>query len=152
MKGYELCIIFQPDTSDAAMDELFGTLGDAIAKYNGSILKTEKWGKRNLKFAIKKQTKGNFCFLFFNATADVLKDIDRIARYNEQILRYTVMKLNKNFSLTEADTAAAVTAPAEAEAAPAEAVKEDAPAEAEKAAPEAAQESAAAEEKADAAE
>ena len=107
MKGYELCIIFQPDTSDTVMDELFGTLGEAIAKYSGSITKTEKWGKRNLKFAIKKQTKGNFCFMFFNGTADILKDIDRIVRYNEQILRYTIMKLNKDFSLAVADSAAA---------------------------------------------
>lgn len=127
MKGYELCIIFQPDTSDAVMDELFGTLGDAIAKYNGSIIKTEKWGKRNLKFNIKKQTKGNFCFIFFNGTAEVLKDIDRIVRYNEQILRYTIMKLEKDLSLTVADSAAA---PAEAVPAetPVEAVQTTAPA------------------------
>ena len=113
MKGYELCIIFQPDTNDAVMDELFGTLGDAIVKHNGSITKTEKWGKRNLKFSIKKQSKGNFCFMFFNGTAEALKDIDRIVRYNEQILRYTIMKLDKDFSLTVADSAAAAeTAPA----------------------------------------
>ena len=127
MKGYELCIIFQPDTNDAVMDELFGTLGDAIAKYNGSITKTEKWGKRNLKFAIKKQTKGNFCFLFFNGNAEILKDIDRIVRYNEQILRYTIMKLDKDASLTVADSAAAAaeTVPA---ATPVEAFQESAPA------------------------
>jgi small subunit ribosomal protein S6 len=126
LKGYELCIIFQPDTSDAVMDELSGALGDAIAKYNGSIIKTEKWGKRNLKFAIKKQTKGNFCFIFFNGTAEALKDIDRIARYNEQILRYTIMKLDKNPGLAVADsTSAAEIAPA---AEPVEAVQESAPA------------------------
>jgi small subunit ribosomal protein S6 len=125
LKGYELCIIFQPDTNDAVMDELFGTLGDAIVKYNGALTKTEKWGKRNLKFAIKKQTKGNFCFLFFNGTAEALKDIDRIVRYNEQILRYTIMKVDKEISLTVADSAAAETEPAEKLI---EAVQESAPA------------------------
>jgi small subunit ribosomal protein S6 len=98
LKGYELCIIFQPDASDAVMDELSSVLGAAVTKYNGSVLKTEKWGKRNLKFAIKKHTKGNFSFLFFTGTAETLKDIDRIVRYNEQILRYTVIKLDKNFT------------------------------------------------------
>jgi len=125
LKGYELCIIFQPDTSDAVMDELSGALGDAIAKYNGSITKTEKWGKRNLKFAIKKQTKGNFCFIFFNGAAEALKDIDRIARYNEQILRYTIMKLDKNIDLAVADSASAAAEIAPAEM-PAEAIQESA--------------------------
>ncbi len=77
------------------MDELFSALGVVVAKYNGSVLKTEKWGKRNLKYAIKKHTKGNFCFLFFTGTAETLKDIDRAARYNEQIIRYTVHEARK---------------------------------------------------------
>lgn len=113
MKGYELCIIFQPDTSDAVMDELFGTLGDAIVKYNGSIVKTEKWGKRNLKFPIRKQTKGNFCFIFFYGTAEALKDIDRIARYNEQILRYNVMRNEKDLIRAAAESEAEEAASAE---------------------------------------
>lgn len=125
MKGYELCIIFQPDTSDAVMDELFGTLGDAIAKYNGLVVKTEKWGKRNLKFPIRKQTKGNFCFIFFNGTTEALKDIDRIARYNEQILRYSVMRNDKDLIRAAAENETAEAAAAEPAA---EAAQENAPA------------------------
>ena len=98
MKGYELCIIFHPDASDAVVDELLSVLGDVVTKYSGSVLKTEKWGKRNLKYAIKKNTKGNFCFTFFSGSAETLQDIDRIVRYNEQILRYTIMKLDKNLT------------------------------------------------------
>jgi small subunit ribosomal protein S6 len=101
LKGYELCLIFQPDASDAVMDESLSVLGGAVAKYSGSVLKTEKWGKRNLKYAIKKHSKGNFCFMFFTGTAETLKEIDRNARYNEQIMRYTVIKLDKNLNPVE---------------------------------------------------
>jgi small subunit ribosomal protein S6 len=128
LKGYELCIILQPDTNDAAIDELFGTIGAAIAKYNGAVIKTEKWGKRNLKFQIKKQSKGNFSFIFFNGTADTLKEIDRIVRYNEQILRYTIMKLDKEISAA-GESAAAQAAPAEAPAADVQPPAPEAPAE-----------------------
>ena len=117
MKGYELCIIFQPESSDSVMDELFSALGAVVAKHNGSMLKTEKWGKRNLKYAIKKHTKGNFCFLFFTGTAETLKDIDRTVRYNEQVIRYTVLKLEKNFSPSGSEgELAAAEAPIHAEA------------------------------------
>jgi small subunit ribosomal protein S6 len=101
LKGYELCLIFHPDASDAVMDESLSTLGVAVTKYSGAVLKTEKWGKRNLKYAIKKHTKGNFCFIFFTGTAETLKEIDRGVRYNEQIMRYTVMKLDKNLNPVE---------------------------------------------------
>lgn len=123
MKGYELCIIFQPDASDAVMDELLSALGGSVAKYNGSVLKTEKWGKRNLKYAIKKHTKGNFCFVFFTGTAETLKDIDRVVRYNEQIMRYTVIKLDKNFIPVVVENATSASAAAGDPEAPAEAVE-----------------------------
>ena len=126
MKGYELCIIFQPDASDAVMDELFSVLGSAVIKYNGSVLKTEKWGKRNLKYAIKKHAKGNFCFIFFSGTAETLKEIDRIVRYNEQILRYTIIKLDKNLTpvvIEGATLVPAVAEDAEVPASPAEEVE-----------------------------
>ena len=123
MKGYELCIIFQPDASDAVMDELLSALGGSVAKYNGSVLKTEKWGKRNLKYAIKKHTKGNFCFIFFTGTAETLKDIDRVVRYNEQIMRYTVIKLDKNFIPVVVESATSAAAAAGDPEAPAEAVE-----------------------------
>jgi small subunit ribosomal protein S6 len=123
LKGYELCIIFQPDASDAVMDELLSALGASVAKYNGSVVKTEKWGKRNLKYAIKKHTKGNFCFIFFTGTAETLKDIDRVVRYNEQIMRYTVIKLDKNFIPVVIENATPAAAAAGNPEAPAEAVE-----------------------------
>jgi small subunit ribosomal protein S6 len=123
LKGYELCIIFQPDASDAVMDELLSALGASVAKYNGSVVKTEKWGKRNLKYAIKKHTKGNFCFIFFTGTAETLKDIDRVVRYNEQVMRYTVIKLDKNFNTVVIEGAASAAEAAGDPEAPAEAVE-----------------------------
>ena len=125
MKGYELCIIFQPDASDAVMDELFSVLGSAVTKYNGSVLKTEKWGKRNLKYAIKKHAKGNFCFIFFSGTSETLKEIDRIVRYNEQILRYTIIKLDKNLTPVVIEGATLAPAVAEDPEAPAATPAED---------------------------
>jgi small subunit ribosomal protein S6 len=105
------------------MDELLSALGVSVAKYNGSVLKTEKWGKRNLKYAIKKHTKGNFCFIFFTGTAETLKDIDRVVRYNEQIMRYTVIKLDKNFIPVVIESAMSAAEAAEDPEAPAEAAE-----------------------------
>jgi ribosomal protein S6 len=66
--------------------------------------------------------------MFFNGSAETLKEIDRIVRYNEQILRYTIMKLDKDISAA-AESAATQAAPAETPAAEAQASATAAPAE-----------------------
>jgi len=58
-------------------------------------LKTEKWGKKNFKYVIKKQSKGQYCFLVFEAETSALKEIERSIMYNETILRYNFIRLEK---------------------------------------------------------
>lgn len=114
MRGYELCLIINPETADADVEALLHDIGTLIANRKGNVLKHEKWGKKNLKFPIKKQNKGNYCFLCFMAEPQVLRDIDRAVRYNESVMRYAVMALGRDFSpeapAQEAQTSAAAAA------------------------------------------
>ena len=98
MRGYELCLIIHPETSETDIDALLNDIGALISRHKGSVLKHEKWGKKNLKFTIKKQTKGCYCFLYFTAAPPVLREIDRLVRYNEAILRYAVLALDEHCS------------------------------------------------------
>ncbi len=103
MRGYELCLILHSDITDEDIDALTNSIGETIAKQNGTVLKVEKWGKKNFKFTIKKQSKGNYCFVYFSAPSDVLRDIDRLIRFNERILRYNVVRLPKGFTVEQAE-------------------------------------------------
>ncbi len=95
MRIYELCLIFHNDTTDEQQDEMFQSIADIIAQHSGSVLKTEKWGKKSFKFVIKKQSKGHYCFLVFEAAVTALKEIERHIMYNESILRYNFVRLEK---------------------------------------------------------
>ena len=53
MRIYELCLIFHNDTTEEQQDQIFQSVADIIAQHSGSVLKTEKWGKKNFKFVIK---------------------------------------------------------------------------------------------------
>jgi len=98
LRGYELCLIINPETPDTDVEALVNDIAALITSRNGTVLKHEKWGKKNLKFPIKKQTKGNYSFLCFMAEPPVLRDIDRAVRYNESVMRYAVMALGEDFS------------------------------------------------------
>jgi len=99
LRGYELCLIIHPDASDYDIDTILGGITDIITRNKGTALKNEKWGKKSLKFSIKKQTKGFYCFVYFTGTNTILREIDRSVRYNESILRYATITLDKRFSL-----------------------------------------------------
>ncbi len=101
MRNYELCLILHPDIQDETIDALISSVSDSVSKHKGSVLKVEKWGKKTLKHQIKKQNKGNYCFVFFSGDNDMLRDLDRIARYHENVLRYDIMRLPKNFQIDE---------------------------------------------------
>ena len=95
MRIYELCLILHNDTTEEQQDQMFQSIADIIAQHSGSVLKTEKWGKKNFKFIIKKQSKGHYCFLIFEAATAALKEIERSIMYNELILRYNFIRLEK---------------------------------------------------------
>jgi len=95
LRIYELCLIIHSDTSDEQQDQILQSVGDIVATHKGSVLKTEKWGKKNFKFVIKKQSKGHYCFLVFEAETSALKEIERSIMYNETILRYNFIRLEK---------------------------------------------------------
>lgn len=130
MRGYELCLIVNSDVSEEGIDALLASLTDVVTRHKGNVLKIEKWGKKNFKYSIKKQSKGIYCFLYFMGNNDILREIDRSVRFNESVLRYTTMTLDPHFTLTppaapvsaseEEESTSPVVAAAEAESGPAQ--------------------------------
>jgi len=102
LKGYELCLIFHPEASDQEIDNLLNSLNEIILKLKGQVIKTEKWGKKNLKFPIKKQIRGIYCFLCYMAEGKVLRDVERLIRFNESILRYNTVRLPEGLDAPDA--------------------------------------------------
>jgi small subunit ribosomal protein S6 len=88
-------LILHNDTTEEQQDQMFQSIADIVAQHSGAVLKTEKWGKKNFKFVIKKQSKGHYCFLVFEAAVTALKEIERNIMYNESILRYNFIRLEK---------------------------------------------------------
>ena len=113
MRGYETCVITHPEMSDEAIDALLGKMQEYVAKNSGTVLKTEKWGKKKLQYAIKKQQKGNYFFLCFMGNQQILNDIDHALRFNESVLRYQTVKIDSNAVLSGEGAAPSVSEPEE---------------------------------------
>ena len=93
MRGYELCLIFQHETTEENIDQKINNLQEKAASKGGEIIKIEKWGKRSLKYAIKKQQKGYYCFITVTGDNNTLHEIERMFKYDESVLRYSYLRL-----------------------------------------------------------
>ena len=48
LKSYQSVLILKADLDEAQVDLALEKITDFLAKYNGSFLKVEKWGKKRL--------------------------------------------------------------------------------------------------------
>jgi ribosomal protein S6 len=105
--GYETLVIAHPDISDEELQELINKFKNVISRTKGESLKVDKWGKRKLVYKIKGLSKGFFFIVYFLGNQDVLQEIDKLLRFNEVILRYQTVKIDKKLdieSLREKET------------------------------------------------
>ncbi len=96
MRGYELCLILQHDTTEESIDQKIKNLQEKTVSNGGDIIKIEKWGKRSLKYAIKKQQKGYYCFVSVTGDNNTLHEIERMFKYDESVLRYSYLRLDES--------------------------------------------------------
>jgi len=101
LRGYELCIIIHPDAADTDIDGIISSLSESISKHKGRVHKTDKWGRKNFKYPIKKQSKGYYCFIYYTGNNEIIRDIERLVKFNELILRYNTIRMDKNFPIVE---------------------------------------------------
>lgn len=94
MKKYEGMFIIRPDLSEDEKKTLFNQINEAVTKNNGSVSAASVWSeKRKLFFPIKRYREGIYYLLSFTAVPTSIKDVNRVYRLNENILRVLISRL-----------------------------------------------------------
>ena len=63
-----------------------------IARVGGTVEKVDRWGKRRLAYAVKKFTDGFYVLINFEAAPAEIKEIDRVLKINDEVLRHLIVK------------------------------------------------------------
>lgn len=93
MALYESTFITRQDLSRQDVTRLTDAMSGIVSTGGGKIVKTEYWGIRNLAYRIKKNRKGHYAMLAFDAPADAVKELDRNLRINEEIVRFMTVRV-----------------------------------------------------------
>ena len=75
------------DEATAAIVEKFKTL----VEQNGTLAEVEEWGKRHLAYPINDLTEGYYVLMTFNAKPEFPRELDRILRITDGVMRSLIV-------------------------------------------------------------
>lgn len=88
MPSYETLCIFHPELPDTQIKELGAWMQKIVEGANGTVVRADEWGMRDLAHLIKKQRRGYYIRLEYDAPGTTVKELERNLRINENILRF----------------------------------------------------------------
>lgn len=94
-KQYELVYIASPDATEDQLTELQTLVEGIITKANGTIEKTDVWGRRRLAYQIGRHKEGHYVVLLFSFDGELVKELDRRLKVNDTIIRHLVVRVDE---------------------------------------------------------
>ena len=96
MALYEHVLIARQDISPQQVDALVEDITRQVLDAGGKVGKSEYWGLRNLAYRVRKNRKGHYCLLNIDAPAEVVHELERRQRINEDVLRFLTIKVEEH--------------------------------------------------------
>ena len=91
MNKYEVMFIVK-QAEEEATNAVIEKVEALIARVGGTVEKVDRWGKRRLAYAVKKFTDGFYVLINFEAAPAEIKEIDRVLKINDEVLRHLIVK------------------------------------------------------------
>lgn len=92
MKHYETMFIVKPTLVEEEIKSKIDFYKEVITKNGGVITTCMDMGMRNLAYEIKKNNRGYYFVIYFQANPSLILELERLYRINEDILRFIVIK------------------------------------------------------------
>ncbi len=91
MNKYEMIFIVDAELNEemttAAVERVKALIGT-----EGSVTSEDDWGKRRLAYPINDKNDGHYVYVEFEAPATLPKEIDRVLKINEDIMRFLIIR------------------------------------------------------------
>ena len=88
MKKYELMYILMPTLSDEELEKENEKLQKLLTDNGAQITGVNKWGRRDLAYEIKKQTKGYYVVVELNAEGAIVDQATKVRLLDEKVMRF----------------------------------------------------------------
>lgn len=94
MRHYEIVLLIHPDQSEQVPAMLERYKG-VITAAGGQIHREEDWGRRQLVYQINKLSKAHYVCINFEASKEVVAELEHAFRFNDAVLRHLTVQKKK---------------------------------------------------------
>lgn len=96
MKNYEIMIIVRPTLGEDEIKEVVKNFEEILTSNGAEITDFQEMGKRTLAYEIKKNNSGYYFVYNVQSNDDkAIKEFDRLALINNDIIRHLIIKKDK---------------------------------------------------------
>jgi small subunit ribosomal protein S6 len=92
MRQYELIMIVQPDLDEDATNNVIERVQNMITDNGGEILKTDRWGAKQLAYEINDFREGYYVYMDVQFAPEVGTELKQNLRYIEPVIRYMLTR------------------------------------------------------------
>jgi len=91
LRHYEIVVLIHPDQSEQ-VPAMIDRYKKVVEDSKGTMHRLEDWGRRPLAYPIDKFERGYYYIIYFKAPAAAVKELERIYRITEEVLRFLTIK------------------------------------------------------------
>ena len=95
MRKYEIMFIINPTLDEATIKKVAGDMKKIITSSKGKVVEEKEMGQRDLAYEINKHKKGYYFLYVVEASVDAIKEFNRLANVNEEVIRHLIVKVEK---------------------------------------------------------
>lgn len=103
MRTYEALYIVSPEVDDDGIQTIAKDVESLVTKNDGTIVRSEIWGRRKLAYVVKKHSEGNYILLRFNANPEFISKLENYFKLSELVIRYLTVYLDEHTLRLEAE-------------------------------------------------
>ncbi len=88
LRKYETMFILRPTLTEEEVKKFIERINNLVTENKGKIEEEPKYFKRNLAYAIKKNSSGYYFIFNYEVPSDFNKILSESLKYDEDVLRY----------------------------------------------------------------
>jgi small subunit ribosomal protein S6 len=96
LRSYQSVLILKADLDEAQVAQVLEKTTEFLAKYNGSFLKVEKWGKKRLAYRVKKSRFGYYINLYHTCESSKVSSLELDLKLYDLVLKFLVIRLEES--------------------------------------------------------
>ena len=92
MAKYEMLYLLNNDSTEEVKAAEIAKYEEIVKNAGGAVVSTDKWGTKKTAYPINYKTEAYYVLMTFEADANVLAELDRVAGIDSEVLRRMITK------------------------------------------------------------